>query len=126
MVTGAGLFLILGIFGHKISIFFNNDPGVASVSGLYLSLVSISYGAIGVSMTASSCFSALHKPYSAIFVNVIRMFVIFIPAALVGSYFGGLFGLFIGITVSILTGSVFADLWLKRTVRILSAKQIVT
>ncbi len=119
IITGLVMFGILAVTGKPIALIFNDDHTVASVVVLYLAIVPVAYGAIGVSMTASSCFSALHKPYSAIFVNLIRMFVIFVPVAIAGSYFLGLPGLFTGIAVSIITGSIFADRWLKRTINVL-------
>ncbi|MFO7810870.1 MAG: MATE family efflux transporter, partial [Candidatus Delongbacteria bacterium] len=57
----------------------------------------------------------LHKPYTAVFVNIVRMFVLLVPLALTGAYLAGLPGLFTGLCLSFLVGAYFSDFWLKRT-----------
>ncbi|MBU4487199.1 MAG: MATE family efflux transporter [Candidatus Delongbacteria bacterium] len=115
LALGAIAFILLAFFGKNVTLVFNNDPTVASVSYLYLIFVSGSYGAMGVNMTASTCFSALHKPYSAIMVNIIRVIVIFIPLAILGNMFFELPGIFTGVGLSIVLGAIISHLWLKNT-----------
>ncbi|MGD9707728.1 MAG: MATE family efflux transporter, partial [Candidatus Delongbacteria bacterium] len=123
LILGFFFFIVLSLFGRPIALFFNSDETVASVVVLYLSIVSVSYGSIGIAMSASSSFSALHKPYSAIFVNIVRMFVLLVPLALTGAYFAGLPGLFTGLCVSFLGGAYFSDMWLKKTLGKMAAGQ---
>lgn len=123
LILGFAFFIILSLFGRPIALIFNNDETVASVVVLYLSIVSVSYGTIGIAMSSSNSFNALHKPYTAIFVNVIRMFILLVPLALTGAYVAGLPGLFSGLCVSFLGGAYFSDFWLKRTVGRMAVKQ---
>ncbi len=117
LITGAVMFFLFAIFGRYASAIFNSDQTVISVSYLYLAVVSAAYGPMGTSITASACFSALHKPYSAIAVNIIRMIVIFIPLLLAGNYFFGLTGIIGGICISIISGSVISVRWLKKSLK---------
>ena len=116
MTLGLVFFIVLSFFARPVALLFNRDQSVVSVVVLYLSIVSVSYGSIGVAMSASNSFSALHKPYTAIFVNFIRMFVLLIPLSIMGAYIAGLAGLFTGLCLSFLGGAYFSDFWLKRTV----------
>ncbi len=124
LMLGFFFFIVLSLFGRPIALLFNSDETVTSVVVLYLSIVSVSYGSIGIAMSASSSFSALHKPYSAIFVNIVRMFVLLVPLALAGAYFAGLPGLFTGLCISFLGGAYFSDMWLKRTLGKLASGEI--
>jgi Na+-driven multidrug efflux pump len=113
---GAFMFVLFALFGRQASEVFNSDQTVVSVSYLYLVIVSVGYGARGTSITASTCFSALHKPYNAIMVNIIRMIIIFIPLLFIGDYFFGLTGIISGISISIISGSVVSVYWLNKTI----------
>jgi len=116
LLIGVLMFVIFALFGRQASIVFNDDPTVVSVSFMYLVVVSASYGMMGMSMCASATFSALHKPYSSILVNIIRMIVIFIPLLLTGNYFYGLPGIVVSIGLSIVLGSILSIYWLKNTI----------
>jgi putative MATE family efflux protein len=116
LLIGVLMFVIFALFGRQASIIFNDDPTVVSVSFMYLVVVSASYGMMGMSMCASATFSALHKPYSSIMVNIIRMIVIFIPLLLAGNYFYGLPGIVVSIGLSIVLGSILSIYWLKYTI----------
>jgi len=116
LLIGVLMFVIFALFGRQASIIFNDDPTVVSVSFMYLVVVSASYGMMGMSMCASATFSALHKPYSSIMVNIIRMIVIFIPLLLTGNYFYGLPGIVVSIGLSIVLGSILSIYWLKNTI----------
>jgi len=116
LLIGVLMFVIFALFGRQASIIFNDDPTVVSVSFMYLVVVSASYGMMGMSMCASATFSALHKPYSSIMINIIRMIVIFIPLLLAGNYFYGLPGIIASIGLSIVLGSMLSIYWLKNTI----------
>ncbi len=116
LIIGAVMFAVFAIFGKSASLIFNDDPTVVNISYLYLAVVSVSYGVMGISMSASATFSALHKPYSSIMINIIRMIVIFIPLILIGNYSFQLPGIIAGITISIFLGTIISVLWLKKTI----------
>jgi len=116
LIIGAVMFAVFAIFGKSASLIFNDDPTVVNISYLYLAVVSVSYGVMGISMSASATFSALHKPYSSIMINIIRMIVIFIPLLLIGNYTFQLPGIIVGITISIFLGTIISVLWLKKTI----------
>jgi putative MATE family efflux protein len=116
MIIGAVMFVLFALFGKYASLIFNDDPTVVNISYLYLAVVSVSYGGMGISMSASATFSALHKPYSSIMINVIRMIVIFIPLILIGNYTFQLPGIIAGITISIFLGTIISVVWLKKTI----------
>jgi putative MATE family efflux protein len=116
LIIGAVMFGLFALFGRYASLIFNDDPTVVDISYLYLAVVSVSYGVMGISMSASATFSALHKPYSSIIVNIIRMIVIFIPLILIGNFTFQLPGIIAGITISIFLGTIISVIWLKKTI----------
>ncbi|HQO09373.1 MAG TPA: MATE family efflux transporter [Clostridiales bacterium] len=116
LIIGAVMFVLFALFGKYASLIFNDDPTVVDISYLYLAVVSVSYGVMGISMSASATFSALHKPYSSIMINIIRMIVIFIPLILIGNYSFQLPGIIAGITISIFLGTIISVIWLKKTI----------
>ncbi|GAH17157.1 unnamed protein product, partial [marine sediment metagenome] len=90
MLWGAFIFILLIISARMIAGIFNKNPAVISSIVLYLIIVSISYGAHGVFLLTASTFNALNKPLPASGLSILRMFILYIPFALLGSRLFGL------------------------------------
>lgn len=115
--VGWGLLMAIGLGGggRFLSTLFNQDPNVIAVATQYLWLVPISYGAAGIIQVSSSAFNAMGKPLPSIVMTAVRMFVLYIPLAYVGSRIAGPTGIFVATLVSNL-GVGFGAYWWNRRV----------
>jgi Na+-driven multidrug efflux pump len=86
--------VLLGTGATTISAWFDSDPGVIASATVYLTLVPISYGALGIVFTASSAFNALGKPLPALGMSLSRLLLLYVPLAYLGSWLFGIYGIF--------------------------------
>ena len=94
-LTWGGLVaVLLGTMAPEIAALFDSDPGVVSNANIYLTLVPISYGALGIVFTASSALNGLGKPMLALGMSLFRLLLLYIPLAYLGSQLFGVFGIF--------------------------------
>ena len=86
--------VLLGTGATTIGTWFDSDPGVVASATIYLTLVPISYGALGIVFTASSAFNALGKPLPALGMSLSRLLLLYVPLAYLGSQLFGIAGIF--------------------------------
>ncbi|MCK5491964.1 MAG: MATE family efflux transporter, partial [Candidatus Omnitrophica bacterium] len=94
---GLGSFVVFLAFAAFLGNLFGKDIEVAKYITLYLWIIPISYGLCGCTFLITSVFNAMNKPMLAIALNLVWMFVLSIPLALIGSQLAGLVGLFVGL-----------------------------
>lgn len=116
MLWGAVLFLLFIIGAQMIAGIFNKDPSIIEAINLYLTIVSISYGAYGVFLLTASTFNALNKPLQAAGLSIFRMFVLYVPLALLGSLLFGLRGIFGAAAIANLVTAAASFIWIRRVV----------
>ncbi len=109
--------LVMYFFGQPISVMFDDNPDVVAVTGLYLMIVPISYGAWGVLMMASATFNSLGKPISSTIMSVVRMVVLYVPLAFLGKHFFGLAGIFAAAAFTNIIMGIVSYLWNRMTYR---------
>ncbi len=86
--------VLLGTGATTIGAWFDSDPDVVASATIYLTLVPISYGALGIVFTASSAFNALGKPLPALGMSLSRLLLLYVPLAYLGSQLFGISGIF--------------------------------
>ena len=96
---GIAVFVILFSFADVISRIFNDDPSVIEAAVLFLMILPVSYGFLGISWLVNSAFNALNKPLQASFVILLHLFAFVLPLAYLGSRLGGLKGIFVGTAI---------------------------
>ena len=107
-LTWGGLVaVLLGTMAPAIAAWFDSDPGVVNSASVYLTLVPISYGALGIVFTASSALNGLGKPMLALGMSLFRLLLLYIPLAYLGSQLFGIFGIFGATCLS----NVIVGLW---------------
>lgn len=116
MILGTGALIVLLPAGRAIGGFFNSDLEVRRTVGLYLAIVSVGYGLQGVLTISANAFSAMGKPYRSASLNLLRMFGLYIPLALLGSRLFGLTGVFLGAPISAVVMGLVGARWVLRTV----------
>lgn len=95
-----GIFMLSMIFLFKDSIagIFTTEQTVADYIISYLTAVTISYPAIGISIMCSNVLNGLHRPYFTALLNLFRTIVFAIPAAYIGGKIAGPKGIFIAMS----------------------------
>jgi putative MATE family efflux protein len=116
--TGTAIFLAAA--GPFITPLFDPAFEVQRVANLYLWMVPVTYVGYGLNIVQSAAFNALGRPVLANVMTVGRVFLAYVPAALVLSVgFGfGTAGIFAGAMIGNVVGGVAAWLgrrWMRRT-----------
>ena len=111
---GVLMTILLAAGASLIVPLFNKDPEVIAIAVTYLRIVPISYGAAGIIQIGNSAFNALGRPIPAVIITVLRMFVLYIPLAYLGSLWLGAIGIFIAATVSNIILGIGAREWSRR------------
>ena len=117
IIWGGLIFLVFLMMGKNVGSLFNNDSKVISVVYLYLVIISASYGFHGISVLTTSVFNAMHKPLQSTLLNVIKMLVLYIPFAWIGSVYWGIKGIFSGIALSSFLTGIIAVFWMNSTIK---------
>lgn len=94
---------------------FNQDLAVIEIATSYLILVPISYGTAGIIQITNSVFNALGRPIPAVVITTLRMFVLYIPLAYLGSRWLGSTGIFIAASIVNIVVGIGAREWSRRT-----------
>lgn len=102
-------------FADPLILLFDDNQRVVETARLYLLIVPISYGAWGVLMMCSAIFNSLGKPISSTILSIIRMFVIYVPLAMLGQSLFGLTGIFAAACLSNLLMGLGAFSWNRKT-----------
>ena len=79
---------------------FGKDIEVAKYITRYLWIMPASYGLLGCAFLVVSALNAMNKPLLSIGLNLVRMLVLYIPLAVIGSRLAGLTGLFVGLCLA--------------------------
>jgi Na+-driven multidrug efflux pump len=109
------VFVILAASADLIAQTFAEEASVAQRIKLFLYIVPLGYGLQGIIVLVNSSFNAMHKPLSALFLNIVRLFIFYVPIASIGSYLYGLEGLFWGCVIGNVATSILAYSWFNQT-----------
>ncbi len=114
---GLVCFMVLGPFGDDITLLINDDAAVVQSASLYLLIVPISYGFMGIGMMSGSCFVALGKPMPNLIMSIMRMVIVYIPLAMLGDYIWGYPGIFAATALANFVMGTVAWRWNKSMLR---------
>ncbi|MGM0601071.1 MAG: MATE family efflux transporter [Candidatus Rifleibacteriota bacterium] len=114
LATGFIMWLVFLLYGAEIGKVFNETAEVYEKVALYLTIVGLTYGCHGLSLIIASVFSALQKPFSAVSLNIIKLFFMLIPLSYAGSVYFNLTGIFGGIASSYIISGIFAWIYLQK------------
>jgi len=113
---GIVIFAVLLFLGKPIASVFTNDSQVIRIAATYFLIVGASYGFQGLVMLSTASFNGLNKPYPSAVFSIIRMLVLYVPLAWIGSKFFALKGIFwAGFTANIIAGTL-AAVFLYKTI----------
>jgi putative MATE family efflux protein len=117
MAWGLFSFIFMWLFGNILVQFFADDERVIATATMYLLIIPLSIGFMGIIATTSSCFNALGKPMPPLIISLFRMLIVYIPLALLGDYLFGYKGVFLAISSSTILLGIVSWLWNRRIIR---------
>ncbi len=121
-VYGLSIAATLALLAQPIVSAFDAAPTTIEAATRYLWIVPVTYGAFGVSAIASSSFNALGKPLPSTALIFIKMFVVYLPLAFLGSRLLGVMGIFGAYAVANVIMGTAAFLWLRSTLRQINSR----
>jgi putative MATE family efflux protein len=101
------------MFGDTIASWVDSEPQVVATAAFYLAVVPWSYGLWGVLMMSSASFNALGKPIPSTILSFARMFIMYIPLALLLDSAMGYPGIFIATAATNALMGIVAFLWFR-------------
>ena len=116
ILWGVFAFVFMLVAGEYLVSLINEDPQVVETAVRFLVIIPLSIGFMGITAVASSSFNALGKPMPPLILSINRMFVIYLPLALLGDYLWGYTGIFIATSVTTILTGVVAWYWNKVTI----------
>jgi Na+-driven multidrug efflux pump len=122
VIWGVVVFVLLLFFGRAIASAFTTDTDVVGIARSYFLIVGASYGFQGLVMLSTSSFNGMNKPYPSAILSVVRMLVLYVPLAWIGSRIFNINGVFwAGFIANVVVG-ILSCLYLFKTVRNIEAK----
>ena len=121
---GAALFIIFLLASAPVSAIFTRDPQVIETLKLYLQIIPLSYGMLGITALVCNQLNGLHKPLISAMLNATRTIALIIPAAWGGAHFFNIRGIFIAISISNIIAGTICIITLAKTLRKLKAQTI--
>ena len=115
---GALSYLVLFLTSPLVVNTVTDELAVADAALTYLLIVPIGMGLMGISANASNSFNALGKPVPPLVMSVVQMLVLTIPLAILGNFFLGFPGIFIGGVFAMLISATVIHIWLRRTLKL--------
>lgn len=94
MIQTATYFVVC-LLAPWIAMLFTDNQQVAELIVLFIYIVPIGHGLQAIVVLSNSSFNAIHQPGNALILNIVRLFVFTVPLTYLGSYLGGLHGVFI-------------------------------
>ncbi len=115
MCWGVLIACILALLAGSLVPLFDDNPAVSSIALKYLYLVPISYGGWGVLMMSSAIFNSLGKPLHSTLMSVTRMFILYVPMAILAERYFGYIGIFGSACATNLAMGLTGYIWNRKT-----------
>jgi len=93
---------------------FSDDETVIAAGVAFLWIVPISFGAEGIVMNINAAFNGLGRPLPAVVISVARMIGLYLPLAMIGSYWLNIHGIFAAASLANIGAAILAYIWYRR------------
>jgi putative MATE family efflux protein len=108
MGIGFIFFVVLAVFAAPIASIFTDDPEIISVTALYLLVVPVCYGLLGIFIVSTVVLNTIKKPLESAALSIVQMFLLYLPLAYAGSVYFGLLGIFAGISIAFIISGIIS------------------
>jgi putative MATE family efflux protein len=108
LIYGLSVAALLAVLAPPLAGLFNKEPAVLALVISYLRILPVSYGLLGAVLLAAAIFNAVSKPLLAAVLNLVRLFVLVVPLAYLGSSLSGVLGIFWAMSAANLLAGAFA------------------
>ncbi len=107
------IYFVMVLNAHSISALFSDNPDVQAIIQLFIYILPLSYAGMGFCLVSTATLNALHKTRLSLVINLLRLFVFYLPFAWFGNLHWGLTGLFWGCAIGNLAvgAAVVIALW---------------
>ena len=113
---GILLIIVFSLIADPLTGLFSDTAAIRQIAVRYLWIVSVSYGAYGLVMSACASFNGMGTPFPAVVISASRVIFIFLPLVFIGRWLFGLEGLFIASALANLTVGIWAYVWLGQRI----------
>jgi len=100
VLWGLGMAVLLALVAPFVADWFTDDARIIEIAVTYMRVVPLSYAPLGLVLAGNAIFNATSRPLPATAVTSMRLFVLGVPFAWLGSSLMGNTGIFIGIAVA--------------------------
>lgn len=114
VIYGLSLVVVLGLLARPLTGLFSESDGIREVAMHYLWLMSLGYGAHGITMSMNAAFNGTGRPLPAVVITSCRVLLLFLPLALLGRWLFDLEGIFLAGAICNLLLAWLAWWWLGR------------
>jgi len=112
---GMGCWILFVVFARPIASLFSRDPIVIAYIVIYLFIMPAGLSLQGVFQVIGATLNAINRPIDSAVLNVIRMFVFYIPLTLLGTFLFGFPGIIGGIALTNIITGFMGLFWTART-----------
>lgn len=119
MIWGVIAAVIMWLFGEFFASLISDDNEIVGTAAWYLYIVPISLGFMGMINVANASFNALSRPVPPLVLSVLRLFGVYVPAAIVASMWFGYVGIFVVTALVNVLFGLAGWQWNRYTIRML-------
>ncbi len=108
LIWAFGMSLLMLPFAREIASVFTDSEDVIQYIELFLWIVPFSLGFQGIVQIINANLNTINKPLQASYIMIGQNFLIYIPAAIIGSNYFGVAGIFWSISITYILGGVIS------------------
>ncbi len=123
LAWGAVLLVTFLVFGPVLAGLFTANAAVVESARLYLWIVSASLGLRGVHQIMWTALNVLNRPLSALVLELILAFGLWIPFAFAGAGLAQMAGVYAGLSAANIVAGIIAIVWANRVIGIENRKR---
>lgn len=114
LVWGSIMYFVFALASRPVALIFNKDVKVVTFIIYYLWLIPFGNGFQGIFLITNASLNAMNKPVHSAILTVIRLFILYIPLAFIGSWLLGLKGLLGGVGLANVMSGIMAYVWAQK------------
>lgn len=124
IIYGIGIAVLLMLLHAPLIKLFDQHPDVLKIATFYLLLIPWSYGAEGLRYNANAAFIAIGKPAYSVYIMAIKMLVLYVPLAFLGSQIWGVRGIMGAAFIANLITGLMARYFIRQKIEIIDQTAI--